>query len=331
MDNTETAPTPKKTKGTKNKKPPLKKSPKDNSHLALNDVYLTTSQSDLITVDEWKPPSAKANDDIDGDKAVNIWDLSWVRDLTVDGRQMINVPSTFGICSISEAWERMNNLKREVKNNNVLSCCLYCDHCRRGGNLIVTVGNSSYEHRLRFSQDWYGTEFITGFTVMIQHDTHLSTPNYKNADRVMMVFCTYPKRQVKEILPYGDTTRFVSVVVHEQHYADLYYNIANRSVAVFIGLNMDTQKWQDHVSHTVKTYGLQSPNASVDCEFQEEVKVDKHGRKKRTDMVLEISFDDLNHQQPWCVENDQSYVQGDGVSCGPIACLKLMEIKKQAH
>jgi hypothetical protein len=25
-------------------------------------------------------------------------------------------------------------------------------------------------------------------------------------------------------------------------------------------------------------------------------------------------------------QNDQSYVQGDGVSCGPIACLKLVEI-----
>ncbi len=43
-------------------------------------------------------------------------------------------------------------------------------------------------------------------------------------------------------------------------------------------------------------------------------------------MVLKIFFDALNHQQPWHVKNDLSYVQGDGVSCGPIACLKLMEI-----
>jgi hypothetical protein len=161
---------------------------------------------------------------------------------------------------------------------------------------------------------------------MIQHDALLSTPNYSNADRVMMVFCTYPKRQVMEILPYGNATHFVSIVFHKQYYAVLYYNIANCSVTVFNGLNMDIHKWQDHGIHTVKTYGLQSPNAYVDCEFWEEVKVDKHGRKKRTDMVLEISFDDLNHQQPWHVKHDRSYVQGDGVSCGPIACLKLMEI-----
>jgi hypothetical protein len=166
------------------------------------------------------------------------------------------------------------------------------------------VGNSSYKHHLRFSQDWYGTELITGFAVMIQLDAHLSTPNYKNADRVMLVFCTYPKRQVTEILPYGNATHFVSVVFHEQHYAVLYYNFVDCSVTVFDGLNMDIQKWQDHDIHTVKTYGLQSSNASVDCEFWEEVKVHKHGRKKRTDMVLENSFDDLTHQQPWCVEND---------------------------
>jgi hypothetical protein len=67
---------------------------------------------------------------------------------------------------------------------------------------------------------------------------------------------------------------------------------------------MDIQKLQEHVIHTVKTYGLQSPNASIDCEFWKEVEVDKCGRKKRTDMVLEICFDDFNHQQQWRVKND---------------------------
>jgi hypothetical protein len=74
MDNTEIAPTPKKAKGTKNKKSPLKKSPEDNLNLAPNAVYLITSQSDLITIDEGKPPSAKANNDSDDNKAANIWD-----------------------------------------------------------------------------------------------------------------------------------------------------------------------------------------------------------------------------------------------------------------
>jgi hypothetical protein len=151
IDNTERAPTPKKAKGLKNKKSPLKKSPKDDSNLAPNAIYLTTSQSDLVTVDEGIPSSAKATDDSDDDKAVNVWDSSWVWDLTVDECQMINVPSTFGVYSIAEAWERINNLNREVKNNNVLSCCIYCDHCCCSGNLIVMAGNILHEHHLRFS------------------------------------------------------------------------------------------------------------------------------------------------------------------------------------
>jgi hypothetical protein len=52
--------------------------------LAPNTVYLTTSQSDLITADERKSPSAKAIDDSDDNEAVNIWDSSWVQDLTVN-------------------------------------------------------------------------------------------------------------------------------------------------------------------------------------------------------------------------------------------------------
>ncbi len=42
-------------------------------------------------------------------------------------------------------------------------------------------------------------------------------------------------------------------------------------------------------------------------------------------MALEIRFDD-SKDESWHVQNKQSYVQGDGVSCGPISCLKLMEI-----
>jgi len=42
-------------------------------------------------------------------------------------------------------------------------------------------------------------------------------------------------------------------------------------------------------------------------------------------MTLDISFDD-SKEESWLVKNEHSYVQGDGVSCGPITCLKLMEI-----
>jgi hypothetical protein len=100
-------------------------------------------------------------------------------------------------------------------------------------------------------------------------------------------------------------------------------------VTVFDGLNQDIRKWQDHIIHTVKTYGLKPLFSSATCEFRYKVSVDERVRKRtkleRRDMALEIRFD-VSKDESWHVQNEQSYVQGDGVSCGPIACLKLMEI-----
>jgi len=143
-----------------------------------------------------------------------------------------------------------------------------------------------------------------------------------------MVLTPYPNHPVNGILPYGDTAHFVSVVWNHQHYSVLYYNIEKRSVTVFDGLNADIRNWQDHIIHTVKTYGLELLFSSATCEFQYDVYVDERVRKRtkmeRIDMVLKICFDDL--KETWHVKNKQSYVQCDGVSCGPIACLKVMEI-----
>jgi len=102
-------------------------------------------------------------------------------------------------------------------------------------------------------------------------------------------------------------------------------------VTVFDGLNQKISKWQDHIIHTIKTYGLKPPFSSATCTFREHVYVDvdervtKRRPSEKRDMTLEISFDDLK-EEPWFVKNKHSYVQGDGVSCGPIPSLKLMEI-----
>ncbi len=118
---------------------------------------------------------------------------------------------------------------------------------------------------------------------------------------------------------------------NRQHFAVLYYDINGRTVTVFDGLNQKISKWQNHIIHTVKTYGLKPPFCSATFKFREHVYVNvdecatKRRPRERRDMTLDISFDDLK-EEPWLVKNEHSYVQGDGVSCGPIACLKLMEI-----
>jgi len=97
----------------------------------------------------------------------------------------------------------------------------------------------------------------------------------------LMMFTLYPNNPVNEILPHGDTTHFVSFVWNHLHYAVLYYNIDTRSVTVFDGLNQDIRKWQDHIIHTVKTYGLKPPFSSATCKFQYDLYVDKYVRRRK--------------------------------------------------
>jgi hypothetical protein len=140
----------------------------------------------------------------------------------LDERQTTSITAGFGVYSIAEAWEWHSQLNRKGKNDNSLCCRLYCDHCRRCGTMAIIIGNSQYQHSLRYSTDWYSSDFIAGFAAMVQHDAHMTIPNYKNSDRVKMVFTPYPNNPVTEILSYGDTTHFVSVVWNAQHYAVLY-------------------------------------------------------------------------------------------------------------
>ena len=188
----------------------------------------THSHTDVIVIDEGAPTTAKANNNSEREKVVDIWDESWVWDSMMDERQTTSLTAGFGVYSIAEAREWQSQLNRKVKYDNSLCCRLYCDRCCRSGRTAILIGNSQYEHSLWNSTDWYSSDFVAGFAAMVQHEAHMTTPNYQTSNRVMIMFTPYSNKPVTEILPYGDRTHFVSVVWYEQLYAVLYYNIEKR-------------------------------------------------------------------------------------------------------
>jgi hypothetical protein len=183
-----------------------------------------------------------------------VWDESWVTETTVDQRIKTSRTTGFSAYSIAEAWEWQSQLNRKVDNDDCVVGRLYCDLCARSGMSGILIPNTRYENELRFSTKWYISGFIAGFTAMVEHDAHITTPKYKNSDRVLMVFTPYPNNPLNEILPYGNATHFVSFAWNREHFAVLYYDIEKRIVTVFDGLHQDIRKWQDHIIHTVKTY-----------------------------------------------------------------------------
>ena len=149
------------------------------AHPNDNCVDHTNSQSDVITVDEGAPTTAEVNNNSDDEEAVDVWDESWVRDAMLDEQQKKRVNKWVGLYSIAEEWERQRQLNRPVDNKNCLC-----------------FPSSQYEHRLQSSTDWYRSDFIAGFAALIQYDTHITTPNYKSSNQVLMVFTPYPNKPV---------------------------------------------------------------------------------------------------------------------------------------
>jgi len=82
-----------------------------------------------------KPPPHKTNvDDKDDENAFeNVWDVSWIRDATLDEGQKSTLYPGGGLYSIAEEWERQRQLDTPVDNANSLWCHLYCDLCSRSG------------------------------------------------------------------------------------------------------------------------------------------------------------------------------------------------------
>jgi hypothetical protein len=154
------------------------------------------------------PHAPEKVDDVEDDLPTDVWDASWIRDATLDERQKSRHTARFDLNSIAEEWERLRQLDRQIDNGSCLCCHLCCDHCSSTGTMGINIPNSQYEHRLRYSTDWYSSDFIAGFAALVNHDAHITTPNYKRSDRVLLVYTPYPNNPVNEILPYGSTTHF---------------------------------------------------------------------------------------------------------------------------
>jgi len=110
-------------------------------------------------------------------------------------------------------------------------------------------------------------------------------------------------------------THFVSVVLAWNHFAVLVYELQEKSVIVYDGLKYLLRTLQHHIVHTFKMYGYQELDATVHVE---------ETMGSGNDQIIALCFNDL--YAPWVVYNDPIIKQNDGFNCGPIACLKVLEL-----
>jgi len=247
---------------------------------------------------------------------VETWDLH--------SSELGKVSEGYALVPIEEAWERI----KCAENNYWLGCRLQCKICfaMTGHVLKIPVGNSGHIHCYRTSSTWFSQEFMTGFIGLVHHDAHMTEPPFKkpSTTNLLVARTSYspPKTLTSDnLLDHGNATHFVSVAFNHSHFVVLYYNIRDRKVTVYDGLRMSMDSWAAQIIGTIKLYGFKPPDAKCRQEMSEQVRVNAGERTSHT--MMELHFDDLT---PWMVELDKSYTQSDGINCGPIACLKVLEL-----
>ncbi len=234
----------------------------------------------------------------------------------------------YGLFSVKNAWvhkKKLQDLGLITDVSNLLTCRLTCNDCGRMSGWCphsVFVGNEKYVHKMRntIMWWWWGNDFIQGFIALTQHDAHMFEPEYKNDHRILMVHCN--NRNGDYVLQeFRDATHLVSVAWASSHFVVLYFNIANSTVTVFDRLSMCITNWEQDIVLILKNYGFVQKN----CRHRKSTS-DVFDDKQKRVMKMMLSFEGDGEHTRWTVTNDCSYKQSDGVSCGPIACLKVMEI-----
>ena len=232
----------------------------------------------------------------------------------------------FELCHIEEAWA----IKNDSSKYDYLHCRLYCDECQDicGVSNLIPIGNQAYINRLRNSTAWYCKLFVTGFLALVQHDAHKSTPPYKNEHHRIMLVCrtSYLLQYVPtkdDILNKGDATHFVSLAYKNKHFVVLYYDLVHRKVTVYDGLLMSITNWETQIIATIKLFGLELPDAKYICEIKEDgTTIGMRGRVRKH-ISMHLHFE---NRSSWIVMFDKRHKQSDGINCGPIACLKVLEL-----
>ena len=219
--------------------------------------------------------------------------------------------------SMKDGW--IVHSKTPHVSDNFIYCCLFCMQCSPDLGQLLLVGNNKFIRRYRDSQCWYQYEFICGFLLLVHHCLHMEIPPYQRPDvNVKMVRVMHPNSAImkSQVVKLENGSHWVSMVYANGHFAVLLFDIEDRQIFVYDGLSTPIKKWTKHISHALRKHGLERH----DDRAQERVTIDDND-----DDVIELCFESGNGSA-WIVLKDPVLKQHDGFNCGPIACLKVLEL-----
>ena len=220
--------------------------------------------------------------------------------------------------SLAEGWKLVAKSKTP---RHYLQPYLDCPICSPNKKYQICALGKKYIHDYTFGNHWYLSNFVSGFCVLVQHNVHDERPSYQSPGIIVKyIVCpavptvSMTKADVKR---FHQVTHFVSTVFNNSHFAVLLFDLEARQVTVYDGLPTDLKDWKAHITYILRKYGVEDYNDDMP-------QVDLISRTD-CEEVLMLFFSDET-KGPWAVAKDPKLKQLDGINCGPIACMKVMEI-----
>jgi hypothetical protein len=124
------------------------------------------------------------------------------------------------------------------------------------------------------------------------------------------------------------SVKCVVAVMHTRlHYAVMEITIDTQTVKIFDGLYQPLLDWKDHVTRAMRKCMLVDPFViPSSAQFNADAAVYEIVGRSRKPQEFVNGYDIIIAMQKWQLERGYFLHQSDGNNCGPIACMKIMEL-----
>ncbi len=110
-------------------------------------------------------------------------------------------------------------------------------------------------------------------------------------------------------------------------YVVMEITVDTKTIKIFDGLRYDLLEWKDHVIRVMRNCILVNRNIEPSAgQFIADTAVSEMVGRSRKPQESVNGYDVVIALQRWQLERGSFLHQSDGNNCGPIACLKIMEL-----
>jgi hypothetical protein len=244
--------------------------------------------------------------------------------------------------SIADAWLNGNIVKYQQKLSGKRSAdfkflypYLECSTCAFPyKDTFIPIGEKSYTNVCANPDVWLDGDFISAFESLVCHNNNSSVPTalMKSGQNVpQLTHVTYPNSHmtINDYKALPSSVKCIVAVMHTKlHYTVMEITIYTKTIKIFDGLHWDLLvDWKVYIIRAMRKCMLVDPFVVCSsAQFNADTAVYEIVGCSRKPKECVNGYDIIIAMQKWQLERGYFLHQLDGNNCGPITCMKIMEL-----